>query len=69
MRTHESPGAAGAAKVGSIRTYANRLNQRSQELCERMGFAVEGQTERGIRYRVSRRELMERLRRFESRAK
>jgi RimJ/RimL family protein N-acetyltransferase len=50
--------------VSAVRTYANRLNGRSQKLCEKMGFSVEECTERGIRYHIARRDLMVHLERF-----
>ena len=46
----------------TVRTYANRLNARSQELLERAGFVIEERVERGIRYQTDRQELCKRFR-------
>ena len=57
------------AEVGTVRTYANRLNQKSQKLCQKIGFTVEGQNEQGIRCRIGKENLAKRLSRFRRQAK
>ena len=49
---------------GSVRTYTNNLNERAQRLIEKVGFKRESETDRGIRYTITKRVLQDRLRRL-----
>jgi len=49
-------------KFSIIRTYANNLNKRSQQLLQKIGFEVEGTTEKGIRFKISKEKLLIRYR-------
>ena len=48
-------------EVDTIRTYANNLNQRSQRIIQKIGFSIEAETDRGIRYRISKARLLKRF--------
>jgi len=48
-------------RADTVRTYANNLNRVSQALLQEIGFERECQTERGVRYTISKAELMRRL--------
>jgi len=52
----------------SIRTYTNSRNIAAQNLIEKMGFAREGRTGRGIRYVIARRGMETRFHRWQRRS-
>ena len=48
-------------EADTIRTYANNLNRRSQRLIQKLGFSIEAEIEKGVRYKISRTKFLRRL--------
>ena len=51
----------GICKADTIRTYANNLNQRCQRIIQNIGFSIEEQTDRGVRYMIGKKRLLKRF--------